>query len=521
MSASVEAGRKADVLVQERWLRQLVDSRSRIKVRMILTALLRSLTIGAAAYLGLEAFRRTAMSLNGTEPFTQTGSLSSAAATLLVALTWSLYIAVRRFPNLFDVAVLADNRYDLKERLASAYEVRSRTAPSEIEKALLHDAEVAASSVSPNEVAPLRLKRAPWFALAFLASALTVQLLPTSSDFQQSVIDGATLDTEESLLQTGAKVRRVSDLVGRQADVKSDPYLEAVSRSLADLGERIERGELERAQVDAELNRLLEHLSVALGEDKLSPGSNHLSSVDPSRSQPHNAIAMPGPQLGGGSQLGDRDPAWEGDGGEQLSRPPTPFSGERESLDDSNPHALDELLRRLEARLEQEEAQRSSAPMTPGNDNISADTFYGHIIPENVRKSDGVRQPSTQRANGQGEVPIGAADRSNEGEGDLAGEGTQELGRGAEDGFAIDELDVETLPLPLTGGEREPGKRIRLESPSDVEYRAVDRTPTGDVGGWQREVAASGSGYVIGMMDRDVVSRYFLPNQSQNESTER
>lgn len=505
------------------WLERLRRSRERLRGQLLLGALATSLAAPLSVYLGLELFRYLAALTDTTTLHSAVHSVLAAVAVLVLGATWSLYRAWLCTPRLPQVAQLADRRYSLDELLTTAIEVHGSEAPRNApERALLHRAAGQGKRLEPRELAPIRLPQGSWPVLSLLLAVLALQLLPEPTvGASPPIEEGAVALSQEDRQATGAKVRRVAELVGRDAESKRDPYLQAVARSFEQLGEQVERGELDRAGLDQELDRLLSHLGRAMGED------------DDLASELLAPLGSPAGEREGGAQAdaeGQGEPAFESTGPEGAAPERGAASAElgdegEGSSGQELPAGLDEILSRLEARLEptDESGGEGRTPQAAGqadqNDNTG---FYGDVDPELMAALEERREELARRRaeRGEGGRPAGAAEESNEGPGDLAGEGAQPLGRGADDEFPEDGFaDSEEVMLPEAA--RESGRKIQVELPPDAEFTAVDERPQGEGGDWRRNLGAASQRGVIGMMDRGVVSRYFLPAPTSDETSER
>lgn len=505
---------------------RLRRSRTRFRRRLLLAGAIRSVTAALALFVVLEGSRRLARAL-GTAPEVETGHLLwLALAALLAFLTVAAVQAWRNVPTLLGIAQLADARYDLLERVTTAFETLQRGAETPVQKALLDDAAARSRQIDPAELVPNSLPWPIWPSVALTGVAMVLILLPQPAALAPDSRTASTANMEGStpegrIEETGAKVRRVAELVGRDAEASRDPYLQAVARSFDDLGRRIEAGELGQAEIDNEVGRLLQHLERALGGDDaaasaglLGYGAENRGDAGPGGSRTDADVAPEG------AATTDTEPAVDEATGRQdrsNGEVSSSTAGEQDTAT-----GLDELLNRLQARLEAREPEdRPPQPRTQSAENDSAGGFYTDIDPDLVaeieeRQNRLTRQRAENRAGGE---PVGAAEESNEGPGDLAGEGAQPLGIGAN---GVPESDSERFdPLQLPGGRQADGRRIRIEIPPDAEFTEVDALAEPMSGGWRRSRGGTSAGTLLGMMDRDVVSRYFMPQEENRDGARR
>lgn len=498
---------------------RLQRGRSRYRLNLLLGAALRSLAVALAVFTVAELFRyllpgqARALELDGQV------SYWLAAAGLSVSLLIGLFLAWLRTPSLEQVAQLADARFALLQRMTTAYETHRRGPLTPVEKALIRDAAARTGEVDPASMVPLSFPRPLWPVVVALGAFLLVQVLPERAAVTagadgrttNTVID-STSDERPVDAATAGQVRRIAELVGRDAEVRRDPYLEAVARSFDDLGRRLEAGEFSRSELEQEVGRLLQHLDRALGTDESSSLAELLASEGLGRSgasgeQEANAAREPGDEF---QPRGAGDP----ETGE-----PNEGTSSADGGDNEMPPELEELLNRLEASLDTSDSGgQAPSRQAQGPDEDQSGGFYTDVDPELMarleeRQDRLAMQRAENRAGGQ---PVGAAQESNEGAGDLAGEGTQPLDGETQPGLdpAADQFE----PVELPGGRLADGRRIRIEMQPETELSAMNDVPDADPTDWRRSREGRASGTLLGMMDRGVVSRYFIPPEENRKN---
>jgi hypothetical protein len=477
-------------------LRRIEGSRRRIRGRILLAGAQWSVAVALAVFAGLKLFSGFAGAAFWRLPASASDTTLLASFTLLALLAWSVVRAWLRTPDLEAVALWTDSATGSHERLTTAVETWRVGPRNRTEEALLFDAGSRAIEVDPARLVPLRWPRPIWPLAVALAAALTLQLMPV----RNAAVDRTRTEADqssESFDDTGVKVRRVAELVAKGAEERNDPYLQAVARSLDQLGERIERGELARTQIDSELDRLFEHLGRALESD------------DAALSELLTSFSETGPNVAAAVQEG-LEPAPAGELGEARA---TPQGAEPDARPSSGPPpSLADILTELELRFEPPDAPTASA--TPDAGGATTQGFYTDIDPELVAELERRRQLSLQRAQQAAGQPVGAAEQANEGAGDVAGEGVQPLQRGLNDTFGQREEAPESETVALPEGAQGEGPRIRREVAPEAELSEVEALAVSPQGEWRRAREAEGRRERLGIMDREVVSRYFLPMET-------
>lgn len=501
---------------------RLRRSRARFRRSLLLAGTVRSATAAMALFVGLEGYRRLALATGARPHLEADDVLLLAFAALLAFLSVAAFRAWRMTPTLLGMAQLGDARFGLQERVTTAYETLLRGAETPVQEALLADAASHSRVIEPAVLVPISAPRPVWPSVALLGAVVALLLLPQPAEFAPAdrtastpAEEGSQPELGEKTEETGAKVRRVAELVGRDAEARRNPYLQAVARSFDDLGRRIEAGELGQDEIDDEVGRLLQHLEQALGGDGSAASAGLLGSSDagggipPSGEDgPAGGAGEPGSEAAGADAVGEQ----ESSDGER--------SDSRDGAQDT-PADLDELLNRLQARLEPRQPEAPPTPRSRSGEDDAAGGFYTDVNPDLIaeieeRQNRLAQQRAENRAGGE---PVGAAEESNEGPGDLAGEGAQPLGNGTDDQpeAASERFD----PLELPERRQADGRRIRIEIPADAEFTEVDALPEAGSGGWRRSREGTSAGTLLGMIDRDVVSRYFIPHEEDRDGAPR
>lgn len=360
-------------------------------------------------------------------PTTPLQPLAAALVVSAVALSVAAAIAVMRTPTLLELAQEADLKFRLGERTSTALEVAVRphgpTLVAEVAAALIDDAARHAERIEPNLLFQLRLTRVMWLLLgvALLAFASSVAL-PTMQGLRPSPLPKVTIPLDpaarEALL---ADVRRSAELLGLEAEERSDPYLKAVADAFIDLGERLEAGTIEAGEAEAELGRLLEHAAQALG-------------IEP----PEQANAIP--PLEAAEEVGEVNSS---------------ASGTETSLD------LADLLEGLE-ESEQARLAREEAAAAGGDYFENADLQGPNPLSQQGR---------IDVAAENGRI-TGVAQQSQQGPGPIGGEGTQPLeGEGASPPlFGAESMKVQVL---LPGFAPDAQERVEMTLTPETELTDV------------------------------------------------
>ncbi|MCW5697493.1 MAG: hypothetical protein KIS96_12275 [Bauldia sp.] len=421
-------------------------------------------------------------------------AIGAGAAGFVVAAV--AVFATRR--SSFDLARDADRVFALRERMSTALQVsRGRHGASAVGTALLRDAEAEAAAIDPRRLAPLRPDRVALIlagAIAFLALALVVKAIAYDEPGTAPVATAlpAALSTEDQA-EVAQQLMRVAALIADDAEERSDPFLQAIAREVAALGQRIESGAVvERSEIVAELDRLANYAGdayVAAGET--IGGAEDLSqlleavglSLEPQTPRPIEQTAA-----------GADGPAPPPD---DVSLPPN--LPQQPPL---NAPALDEMLAEFEAADAASDAARIERGERQLPDGYFGGDYYA-IAAQQAAEAAARRQ--AEGALPDGAMLAGAAEEAGAGDSRLAGEGVG----------ALDGEITENDPFAMAGelllqdeidGE---GRRIRVEVPPQQGEPVVLVPGEIVAGDWRPMAESEVSRAGIPPADRDAVARYF------------
>jgi hypothetical protein len=431
-----------------------------------------------------------------------------ALALFATVFAAAVAVAAWRAPTLLALAQRADRVLGQAQRLSTAYEVLARRdATSTVAAALVDEAEGRAVALDWTPVG-----RVPWWRFAPLvfatasAVALAAAVVPVPQRQVAAVVaPGPAAFDADRAARDAATVERFAALLDEVATQEGSPYLQAVATSFADLAERLEAGTIDAAEADRVLEELVGHLEAAargvsgrfgdaieaaLARDALGGGADGSASA---------AASEDGAAAGGGP-----DPAGVG----EASSPPTPPDAARGSSDASMYMALQDLANEI-ANDPGSMGLRSRRPPT-GDDPSGAD-IYGGALQAATDPNAAAAGPSGQLSDaaGAGDA-VGAAERSSDRAGDVAGGGSAALGGGADAFLDLEAEGSDVAVLPWN--ERADGRFVEVELVPDAvlgEARAFARaTPDGP---FRRSDEAASTARSVGAAYREVVSRYFLP----------
>lgn len=439
------------------------------------------------------------------EPYPLSATAVVAGALVVVAvllLAAGLHIR-RATPTVLDLAIQADRRYDLQERLSTALE---STAPGaggmagSLEPLLLADAAAAGERVDSRALVQVPLARpAGWLAVA-LALAVAAQFAPLRTPPIPAPATQTAAETPDanSPLPTVTDVQRAAALVAQDAFVRSDAKLQDVAAALQDLGARMAQGRIDPAQLASEVGRLRLQLREAYGQgtpETVSKGRQVATGTPPSSGAVHLE----------GSQTGQPSPSSSG---------PAPKVAQKDTSS-----SLSDLVQQLEAGAPNYRPSNSPAAQslnklgsTPSGGGFSQSYSYSRNNPQQNALFE-QQNALLDQPGAPGGQPAGAARHATKGPGDAAGNGAQPLSNGANvpDAGAVTGADSPKVVLPdaqLTQG----GKRIQLDAAPDAKRTdVVDVAPGAAVAGAPPSETALPGGPILDGQERDVLGRYFLP----------
>jgi hypothetical protein len=422
--------------------------------------------------------------------------LAFSAAAFACAFALATLLAFLRTPDAAVLARKADRVLALQERLSTALEVDNRLPPDAalgpVPSALLADAEQHAAMIDPHQIVGLHLPRAVWAVPGLIAAAILIQLVPPDAlTVSRGSIAGAERGQAGFAAQQGAEaaanLRRIAELLGKDAQERSDPYLRTIGQTLQRLSADAERPGVDRRALSGALEQLLAHARQAYGSaadaareqvprDVVQQLQTALDDIIGNR----QARAPAPPEAGGRDGVGNVATAERG----QTGRPGQPSERKTATVGTPPPTAvqgpqptLDDLLKDLDD--------------------------YDPVDPRVEKERAFADQQRRARAASQS---VGAAQDAGQGDGDRAGDGTRLLGNGA---AAAAELapGVEML-LPDQAAAN--GGRIRIELPPEVALTAVAPPTAGAGGAWHRAREEAIVHAMPGPEDRKVIGRYFL-----------
>ncbi len=162
--------------------------------------------------------------------------LAFGAAALACAFALATFLAFFRTPDAAVLARKADRALALQERLSTALEVDKSLPPDAVlgpvPSALLADAERHAAMIDPRQIVRLDLPRAIWAVPGLIAAALLIQLVPPDAlAVARGSIAGAERDqagfTGQQSAEAAANLRRIAELLGKDAQERSEPPSES------------------------------------------------------------------------------------------------------------------------------------------------------------------------------------------------------------------------------------------------------------------------------------------------------
>ena len=258
--------------------------RRRWRWRAMLAGVAWSIAAALAVLCGLEALAIVSGAIGSPSGFAGVtalplrSALALTAAAFGLALTVAAVVAFIVTPDTAALARAAEQELALRERFSTALEVdagqRSGGAPGPVRAALLGDAERCAAAIDPRRIVKLTLPRGVRWAVPVLAGvAGLLQWLPpdalglvSSHGFGTAAELVAATRPEALDAATAANLRRIAELLTKDADARSDPYLRSVARTLERLSAEVDRAVPDRRALAQELDRLLLHTQQAYAQ---------------------------------------------------------------------------------------------------------------------------------------------------------------------------------------------------------------------------------------------------------------
>src|SRR5229473_1230610 len=243
--------------------------RVRTRIKSMLRGAVFSLVAALALLCGLEisglyfemATPAGSLALLSEHPLS---CLAFGAAALACAFALATFLAFFRTPDAAVLARKADRALALQERLSTALEVDKSLPPDAVlgpvPSALLADAERHAAMIDPRQIVRLDLPRAIWAVPGLIAAALLIQLVPPDAlAVARGSIAGAERDqagfTGQQGAEAAANLRRIAELLGKDAQERSDPYLRTIARTLERLSADAERPSVDRHTLGGPMGR--------------------------------------------------------------------------------------------------------------------------------------------------------------------------------------------------------------------------------------------------------------------------
>ena len=422
--------------------------------------------------------------------------LAFSGAAFACALALATVLAFLLTPDIATLARATDRALALQERLSTALEVDASLQPhaalGPVPAALLADAERHAATIDPRQIVRLDLPRAIWAVPVLIAAAVLLQLVsPDALAVSRGPIAGAERDsagfTGQQSTEAADNLRRIAELLDKDAEERSDPYLRTIARTLERLSSDAVRPGIDRRVLTSALNQLLGHARQAYGQtsnpDRGATPRDVMQQLqaaldDIAGIQPATAAAAREPDGGAGNiAAAERGPAGR----------PTPPSERRvvggrtspeTATPDRRPAGWDDLLKDLDD--------------------------YDPVDPRIEKERAFAEQQRRARAAAQS---VGAAKDAGAGDGDRAGDGTRPLGNGG--ATASTEL-APGAEMVLPDQAADDGRRIRIELPPDVVLSGVAPPTAGSGTEWQRSREQAIERAAPGAEGRKVVGRYFM-----------
>jgi hypothetical protein len=174
-----------------------------------------------------------------------------AGAVVLSALAVALLAGWWRRPATLDVAIHADLKLKLKQRLSTAWEFMTVHGDGELTERLAVQAVNAGLPADPGAVFPLRVNRWGWLA----PLAATALLLATVIEVDRAVQAPAPHAPDERVVSEGERLGAFGRAMQERAARERLPRSARQGAELERLGARMESGALSRSQAVGELRR--------------------------------------------------------------------------------------------------------------------------------------------------------------------------------------------------------------------------------------------------------------------------
>ncbi len=429
-----------------------------------------------------------------------------AAGIIGVGVFASLFVAGAFAPSLTVLALRADARFGLHERLTAALETATATAEdSRLVGALRMDAARHAARVEPAVLVPIPWRRAALWALAPVAFAVTMPGLPDAdapiaAGRQGSSAPIPMMDVPLEDERVRENVRRIALLLNAEAAARQDDEIAELARTFEDLSQRLAAGTASVAEVGADLREATDRAAYALGLAeqtgvRAGDGLGDRPGDVGDRSPANTATRRPGEEA----------PIDEGRGFEALDRTAGPGANEM---------TLDSLLERLEMdalaqAAPDENANLDDVRFRQGQGDLDDGTYFDSPALQEATEQimDNIRRQQDAQAREGGTAFDGTGRTGNQ-----AGGAAAPIDEGVRGARLDDEVDaVDELLLPAIG--RPTGRRIELHPPTayaaDGTSGVVDDAV--DSGAWRPTQAVAFAPEVVSWRHSDVIGAFFTP----------
>jgi hypothetical protein len=499
--ADASAGHRATLPTLRRRLRQV---RGRWYARFMLISAIWSAIAGLLALCGVELAGILVDHAGSVSGFVAFALPIAAAASICAA---AGVVAVAFAPDDAALARLGDRRFSLQERLSTALETDnagaalSRATLGPVAGALLADAEWCAQRCDPRQWFELALPRFAWIVPGLTVVAALLQLVPPSAlgraalTAETNQAPNAPRLTISRSADAAGDLRGIADLLAKDAERWSDPYLRTIARSLERLSEEVRSGSVDRRTTVVALDRLLQHARRAYAQDRFPPRGGNSTASSPSPADLIQSVLN--------DVAGDRavatGPSARDAANTDAERKTTPGRGDG-SLDPVQPSQ-----RKTPSQAASQPATPQSLP--PGWASV-LDNLDDYERVEADPRAQLERAIAEQQRRMHGAVQgAGAAQDAGQGEGDRAGNGSRPLGNG---GRNLEKSSTEGGEM-LLPDQPSNGRLIRIEIPPQAVHAEVTPLRSGDVGsGWQR-LAEDPVGHIAPTREqREALRHYFM-----------
>jgi hypothetical protein len=426
-------------------------------------------------------------------------AIEPAVTTFAAAFGVGCVVLCLRTPDLQSFARTADYKLALRERLSTALEVDAKAPPAAplgpVRSALLADVEDRAPEVDPRAIVRLGVPRAIWLLPTLGLVAALLHLAPVDAfGSRHPVVHSRENDTlsKEAAENAIANLRRIADLLNRDAEQQADPYLRTIARALERLKTDVEHASLDRHQLADAIDRLLGHSRQAYAQN----GKGDRGELDPKAldllAAARDEIAGPSPDRTSAPRQPDNVGATAAAAAEQAAPGATPLASSPSQARQARPGTT-------VAPPLSNGASDQAAEQKDGDD-------YGDLEsdPRTQKERAFAEQQRRMRAAVQA---VGAAADAGAGEGDRAGNGSRPLGNDVP--TRTDLAPGADMLLPDPAGND--GRRIRIELTPQTALSDVTPPAAGGDRNWRHvgEQPVARSTFDAG--DRKVVGRYFMP----------